>query len=274
LRKFEIDLGSWLKSLVVVAVSNKRDQPGDLPKEEDASKTEARRSPRLAEQAVQLKKPSTSDPPADVLDPAKSAGLKLNFIQVVRNYFRAHAWFLQNHLKFMYDAAVACYVFNNCPAIDLVFAIWDTSTKKYHPALVSIKCWDVIGQADMKVAMYSMKTYLEDYREDSAIKALCILIVIGSQNVSTPPLGEGKFPNDDAFVTVVVPKEDKFGVTDVIIKCAASAVRAEVLASHPFAHVEGNCALRASTRGKDLEFGKAVLADQRAVEMKAECEME
>ena len=277
LRKFEINLGLWLKSLGVMAGGNKGDQPGDLPKEEDAPKTEVRRSLRVAKQADELKKPSTSDPPADVLDPATSSGLKLNFIQVVRNYFRAHAWFLQNHLKFMYDAAVACYVFNNCPAIDLVFAIWDASTKKYHPALVSIKCWDMIGHADMEVAMYSMKTYLKNYRTDSAMKALCILIVIGSQNVGKIPQGEGTFPKDDAFVTVVVPKEDKFGVTDVIIKCAASAVRAEVLASHPFAHVEGNegdRALRASTRGKDLEFGKAVLVDQRAVEMEAECEME
>ena len=270
MRKFEINLCSWLKSLVVMAVSNKRDQPGDPPKEKDAAKTEARRPSRMTKEPTNIKTPTATDPSADVLDPASSAGLKLNFIQVVRNHFRSHSWFFQNYLKFMYDTAVACFVFGGCPAMDLVFAIRDATTKKYHPAFVSIKCWDTIGHADMENTVDTMKAYLEDYRDDSATKALCILLVIGSQHVGTPPQGEGKFPMDDAFVTVVVPEKDKFGVTDAIIKRVSSSVKAEVLESQAFAHVEDKrYALQVSTRGGDLAFGDAVLADQGAFEMES-----
>jgi hypothetical protein len=75
---------------------------------------------------------------------------------------------------------------------------------------------------------------------------------------------QGKFPKEDAFVTIVVPEKDKFGVSDVIVKCAMSSVISEVLASHPFAHVEGPAALRVSTTGKDHAFGNDVLVDQGA----------
>jgi hypothetical protein len=265
LRKFEINLSPWLNSLVVQAVNEKRDQPCDSPKEQEAAKTKARCSPgRIATQTANIENPTAADPSGVLC----VDDLKLNFIQVVRNYFRSRAWFAQNHLKFMYDVAVACYVYNNCPAFDLVFAIRDTSCKPamYHPAFVSIKCWDAIDSAQMKRAVGDMKTYLDSYRKEGGITCLCILIVIGSRKVGRPPQGEGKFPKEDAFVTIVVPENDKFGVSNVIVKCAASSVQAEVLASHPFAHVEDppSAALRVKTTGEDLAFGNGVLVDQGA----------
>jgi hypothetical protein len=265
LRMFAIDLRLWLNSLV--AGSKKRDHPDDLPENLGVVKKGVRRSRRLPKQPTMVER-TTAAEPSGVLD---RAGLTLNFIQVVWNYFRTHAWFFQRHLKFMYDTAVACYVYPNCPAFDLVFAIRDATTEKFHPAFVSIKCWDSIGHADMKNAVNDMATYLNSYREEkhSATKALCILMVIGYQHVGPSPQGKGNFPAEDAFVTIVVPEKDKFDVSAVIIKCAASSVRAEVLASHPFAHVEDNnhfASLRVSTKPEDREFGYGVLGDQGAVE--------
>jgi hypothetical protein len=142
LRKFPINLSPWLNSLVVQAVSKKRDQPCDSPREPEAAKTEPRRSHQYVKQTANIENPTVAGP-SGVLDPSTSVdALKLNFIQVVRDYFRSHAWFSQNHLKFMYDVAVACYVYNvynNCPAFDLVFAVRDTSCTPamYHPALLA-----------------------------------------------------------------------------------------------------------------------------------------
>ena len=168
-------------------------------------------------------------------------------------------------MKYLYDSAVACYVFPNCPAFDLVFPIFNKG--QYHPALVSVKCWDAIGTSDMEGALSDMKQYMEWNRDENKgdAKALCILVVIGSQEVGTKPIDEGRFPEEDAFVTIVVPKNDKFGVTDVIVKSATASARAEALASHSFAHVEDRDynALRASARGPDRLFGWSLIDDQQ-----------
>ena len=112
------------------------------------------------------------------------------------------------------------------------------------------------------------RQYMEWYRDENKgdAKALCILVVIGSQEVGTKPIDEGRFPEEDAFVTIVVPKNDKFGVTDVIVKSATASARAEALASHSFAHVEDRDynALRASTRGLDHLFGLNLIYDQQS----------
>lgn len=93
------------------------------------------------------------------------------------------------------------------------------------------------------IGLNDMKQYVEGYRDENKgdVKAFCILVVIGSQEVGTKPIDEGRFPEEDAFVTIIVPKNDTFGVTDVIVKSATASVRAEALASHSFAHVEDRC---------------------------------
>lgn len=85
----------------------------------------------------------------------------------------------------------------NCPAFDLVFSIFNG--KSYYPALVNIKCWDAIGHRDMNAALDDMRTYLKEYRDEDkvGVKALCILLVIGSQSVGKLPEAMGKFPEDN-----------------------------------------------------------------------------
>lgn len=72
----------------------------------------------------------------------------------------------------------------------------------------------------------------------------------------------------DTVFTVVVPENDEFGVTDVIVKNATASVRAEILASHSFAHVEDSRfnPMRASTtKRSELDFRMDLFEDQNAL---------
>ena len=118
-----------------------------------ASPSGPRRSPRIA--ALQKKAVSVSSDTSEgyIIGRGLTGNPKpsLNFIQVCRNYFRSHSWLTQKGLSFMYSTAVASYVYANCPAIDITIPIKVGS--KFHPALVSDKCWDSIGSADMQNAL-------------------------------------------------------------------------------------------------------------------------
>ena len=140
--------------------------------------------------------------------------LSLNFIQVCQNYFRSHAWLRQSMLKYMYETATGCYVFPQCPAIDIAFPIKQVRDGKvaYHPCLVSAKCWDSIEPGELKCAQTSMRAYLQDRAkdrrtdddDDQGAPALCLLLVIGtSSSPMTAPQSEGTFPHEDAYISIV-----------------------------------------------------------------------
>ena len=88
-----------------------------------------------------------------------------------------------------------------------------------------------------------------------------------SQSTGNPPIPRGSFPSEDAFLPIVVPADDKFGVTDVVVKRAASSLRAEVLASHPYAHVEdpNYDHLRSKTPTADRVFGEKLLTEKQGL---------
>jgi len=86
----------------------------------------------------------------------------------------------------------------------------------------------------MRKVVKDIKKYLAGYRDDGCATALCILIVIGSQEVKSPSPNKCDFPQKDGFVTVVVPRSDKLGMSEVIIKSATESVKAGALASHSF----------------------------------------
>ena len=251
MRKFEISLCEWLNVL-------KADEGKTATVKEKKHKTAVpeRRSPRLSKLEESSENPGSSG--------SLSSTLQLNFIQVARNYFQTHAWFSQQYLKYMYDSAIACYVYPNCPAWDLVFPI--RNKEEYHPALVSIKCWDAIGTDDMRLALSDMAQYVKGYRCADSPTALCILIVIGSQKVKDPPSDCGNFPSQDAYFTVVVSRQDKFRVLEAIVNSATALARAKILTSHLFAHVEDleYNALRMTAKEGDQKFGEALIEDKRA----------
>jgi hypothetical protein len=102
-------------------------------------------------------------------EPANSAGLimDVNFIQVCRNYFRAHSWATEKALQWMYKSATAAYVYPDCKAIDLVAAIRvvrDGATV-YQPMLVSVKCYVQMFPKGIEKAIDKMKNLLKGIRE-------------------------------------------------------------------------------------------------------------
>eukprot|EP00549_Striatella_unipunctata_P004026 CAMPEP_0118679020 /NCGR_PEP_ID=MMETSP0800-20121206/3549_1 /TAXON_ID=210618 ORGANISM="Striatella unipunctata, Strain CCMP2910" /NCGR_SAMPLE_ID=MMETSP0800 /ASSEMBLY_ACC=CAM_ASM_000638 /LENGTH=485 /DNA_ID=CAMNT_0006574955 /DNA_START=460 /DNA_END=1917 /DNA_ORIENTATION=+ len=247
MRKFEIDCDAWISLL-----RQEKENGEEKEKENNGEEKKLRTCPRIAKLGSQQKTTSSTFPQA----------VRLNFIQVCRNYFRSQAWFNEDYLRFLYDTACANYVYANCPAIDLVFPV--KYNDKFHPALVSVKCWDTIGGVDMQNALEAMKKYLADYRPDGAAKAICMVVVVGFRKAyGVIPEDQGQFPTEDTFITVAVPESDKFGVSDAISKRATVSRRAEMLASHSFAHVENlECALRSNLDSADLDFGKNLLKDK------------
>jgi hypothetical protein len=93
--------------------------------------------------------------------------MDVNFIQVCRNYFRAHSWKTQKALELMYASATAIYVYPGCEAIDLVAAVRVMVNGKpyYHPMLVSVKCWMQMSKKAIGEAMDNMKKLLANIRE-------------------------------------------------------------------------------------------------------------
>jgi hypothetical protein len=199
--------------------------------------------------------------------------LTLNFIQVCRNYFRSHAWFGQSMLEYMYNTATGCYVFPNCPAIDIVFPIKQVKTNggaiSYHPCLVSVKCWENIGRSDMDSALTRMRGYLEDRRtdDDKSTKALCLLLVIGTSSIPKElPKCQGSFPKEDTYISVVMPSSDKFGINQTIATMAGASHISELLASHSFAYAEKNeSALRATATEAYHKLGRSLLKDKKEI---------
>ena len=164
----------------------------------------------------------------------------------------------------MYDTAVGSYAFANCPAFDVAFP-----TKvgdEYHTVLVSIKCWDGMSYSDMKAALDAMKDYVAGYREedDQDTTVLCILLVVGCRSAANVPDPSGSFPSKDAYVTVVVPENDRFSLNAAVIKSVTASQRAEMLQSHPFAHVEDHKynPVRATTSAEDWRFAMDMLEDK------------
>jgi hypothetical protein len=202
--------------------------------------------------------------------------LTLNFIQVCRNYFRSHAWFDQSMLKYMYDTATGCYVHPQCPVINIVFPIKQVKTEcgtiSYHPCLVSVKSWDAIDSSDMESELSSMREYLEDYRstnDNRSTSALCLLLVIGTSTGSSPKKqpaeqGQGSFPHEDTYISIVVPPSDRFAINKTIGNMAGASNISELVASHSFAFAETNeNALRGAATKSYHELGQRLLEDKK-----------
>ena len=141
----------------------------------------------------------------------------------------------------MFDTAVASYAYAIFPAFDIVFPV--KGNKWYYPTLVSIKCWDSMSTGEMEDALNAMESYVEGYRDkdDSATKALCILLVLGCRNLpqKSPAPSRGSFPTTDAYRTIIVPANDSFHLSsNAMVGNVIGSERAEMLLSHLFAHVE------------------------------------
>lgn len=92
--------------------------------------------------------------------------MDINFIQVCRNYFRAHSWKTQDGLELMYKSAIASYVFPDCKAFDIVAPIRIVRGGKtsYHPLLVSVKRYNEMTLSGIRKAFQTTKDLLIEQR--------------------------------------------------------------------------------------------------------------
>ena len=90
-------------------------------------------------------------------------------------------------------------------------------------------------------------------------------MVIGTSIVPAKlPDSEGSFPTEDTFITIVVPKNDMFGVNNEIQKMASVSPISELIASHSFAFAEKNdTALRLTATKPYRNLGNRLLADKQ-----------
>ena len=78
------------------------------------------------------------------------------------------------------------------------------------------------------------------------------------------PQRQGTFPNEDAYISIVVPSKDKFGVNEAIKNMACASHISELLASHSFAYGEKNeSALRVTATETYHELGRSLLNDKQ-----------
>jgi hypothetical protein len=109
----------------------------------------------------------TDETKADLTELAREpSDMHVNFIQVCRNYFRAHSWKTQKSLEWMYKAATAAYVYEGCEAIDLVASVrvLRDGEPYYQPLLVSVKCYMNMAPGQINEAITKMKLLLDGIR--------------------------------------------------------------------------------------------------------------
>ena len=119
---------------------------------------------------------------------------------------------------------------------------------------------------EMSKVLDAMEDYVAAYREeaDAETKALCILMLVGSRGSTDKPQQRGSFPANDAYLTVVVPENDTFGLNRVVVQSATGSQQAEILLSHPFAHVEDKQfnPIRTTSTAQDNLFASDLFEDK------------
>jgi hypothetical protein len=191
--------------------------------------------------------------------------MEVNFIQVCRNYFRAHSWRTQKALELMYKSATAMYLHQDCEEIDLVASIRVMRKGKsfYHPLLVKVQYCMQLSEGEIEEAMVEMKTILNDIRHENTKTglpnkdkadlfsecppALCLIMLLGVETQQKEPRifknqlisdDLGVFPEDDTFRVVAMPTDDAFGISKAVGFMAAGQEMSHVFASHGFVYVE------------------------------------
>jgi hypothetical protein len=194
----------------------------------------------------------------------------INFIQVCRDYLRAPWIGLSNqvYLKNLYDAGTAFYTYPGCDLIDFVAPtiISDTTGNKkptYSAVLVSIKSRLYFSPNKAKKLCCDLK----DKADKSQLKsALCIVCVFGQTMKSDDKdytynasqmlrdLNDGR----NVATVLRIPRNDRFGLTDIFIDMTTTPEQSELLSAHSFLRAWGqklqaNLALRWYDENKPRE---------------------
>lgn len=170
----------------------------------------------------------------------------VSFVQICRNDFRANSFCKESVLKHRFLAGLATYTYKNCKAIDIAASIRvvRNSQPTYHPLLISVKNWAKVTKGDVVGWLSSIMALLREMRQFESSSpppsAVCLVILLGCNN---PPQMNGdnldsesleRFPSEDVYRLVLVPKDDDFGVSEAIGQLGVASERPEIYSSHGF----------------------------------------
>ena len=173
----------------------------------------------------------------------------VNFIQVCRDYLRA-PWVgaaNQVYLKNLYDAGTAVYTYPGCDLIDLMaptVIIGATGKTTYSAVLVSIKSRMYFAPGDAT----NLCLQLKKKADASGLRgALCIVCIFGQtlkpdyrkfNYDASKMLGELNERRNVATV-LQIPRNDRFGLSDIFVEMTTTPELSEVLSSHSFLRAWG-----------------------------------
>jgi hypothetical protein len=188
----------------------------------------------------------------------ESPEIQVNFVQVCRNYLRS-PWICltdKDFLKNLYNAGTAFYTYPGCDLIDLVVPTVITKGTQtiYSSLLVSIKSRLYFPPGEAKTLC---KNIIEKTKEFKLVNAICIVCVFGQTSESDD--GDYKYDPSKVWSTLNskegtenvafvlrLPRDDKFGLTDIFLEMTTADEQSELLTSHSFLG-----AMSTEMKGKD-----------------------
>jgi hypothetical protein len=125
-------------------------------------------------------------------------------------------------------SGTACYLYEGHIAFNLVASIKSKTGNEdlYKPLFIRVKAFDKINAADIINAFMDM----EKAAQDIVGGAVFMLVLVGQE---IPPTI--KLPVDTEFhKLVVVPENDPFGVSNLVLKTTEQNELSEIYSSHDF----------------------------------------
>jgi Bacterial TniB protein len=155
---------------------------------------------------------------------------EVSFVQFRRLYSRLPLvkMLTQVFLKHLYLSGTACYLYEGHVAFDLVASMKskEGSGDLYKPLFISVKARSKFDATDIKKAFTGMETAAKGI-DDGAV----FMLVLAGREIPR----KIKLPADTEFQKlVVVPLNDPFGVSNLVLKTTEQNELSEIYSSHDF----------------------------------------
>ena len=198
--------------------------------------------------------------PCDPKRSIEERNVSVGFIQVCRNPLRSYSesWKSlndQDFLKQMFDSGIAFYTYDGCPMVDIIIPLRIKSDDVgnidgfcYVPMLVAIQWKGGIDKSHSETACKEMK---DQAIRDGLDRALCLLIVFGSEAEAKPFEGDIAIKRDSTEVSdklmtgivakaIRVPAEDAFGLAAAFDARIPKQSVDDLLSYHPYLKAHGS----------------------------------
>jgi hypothetical protein len=146
----------------------------------------------------------------------------------------------QGFLENLYNAGTAFYTYPGCELIDFVAPtkITINNTTTYSSVLVSIQSRKDLPPGEAIKICDELKKEADDCKLRSA---LCVVCVFGQTTISDDKkyrydasMMEKLAKKENVATVLCLPRNDRFGLTDIFLEMTATTQQSELLSSHSF----------------------------------------